>query len=97
MCVCVCTCQQATDRQVYGDLVLGHLVSEGVHAVTCQTQADRLLAIREATVALTERAQTLPVCFNQHTLLVHRNTHTHIAQCELQCRERELNDWLDEG
>lgn len=76
VCVCVCglTCQQAADRQVYGHLVLGHLVSEGVHTVTCQTQADGLLAVREAPMALTERAQTLPVSFDQHTLLT--NTHT---------------------
>lgn len=76
MCVRAPTCQQAADRQVYGDLVLGHLVSEGVHTVTCQTQADGLLAVWEAAVALTERAQTPPVSFDQHTFLACTHTHT---------------------
>lgn len=88
VCVCVCTCQQAADRQVYRDLVLGHLVPEGVHAVTGQTQADGLLAVRKATVALTERAQTLPVCLDQHTLLAHtHHTHTHTSHSVCCCTE----------
>ncbi len=75
VCVCVCvlvfTCQQSADWQVYGYFVLRHLIPERLHTVTSQTQADWLLTVCKATVTVTERAQTLPVGFDQNTLLQH--------------------------
>lgn len=76
MCVCVFTCQQSADRQVYGHFVLRHLVPERLHAVTSQTQADWLLAVWKAAVTVTERAQTLLVGLDQHTLLTHTQKHS---------------------
>ncbi len=77
VCVCVFTCQQSADRQVYGHLVLRHLVPECLHTVAGQTQADWLLAVWKAAVTVTERAQTLPVGLDQHALLIHAEKHTH--------------------
>ncbi|KAG7260796.1 hypothetical protein CRUP_006368 [Coryphaenoides rupestris] len=53
--------QHPGDGQVYGHPLLGHLVADGVHHVTRQTQADWLLAVREAAVTLAQRRQTLLV------------------------------------
>lgn len=69
--MCVFTCQQPADRQVYGDFFLRHLIPECFHAVACQAQADWLLTIWKAVMTVTESAQTLLVGLDQHTLLTH--------------------------
>lgn len=70
--MCVFTCQQPADRQVYGHFFLRHLVPERLYKVTSQAQGDWLLAIWETTVTMTECSQTLSICLNQHTLLTEK-------------------------
>lgn len=69
VCVCVFTSQQSAHWKVDGYFVLRHLVSEGLHTVSSQTQADWLFTVRKTALALTERAQTLLVGLDQHVLL----------------------------
>lgn len=69
LCTPVFTCQQPADRQVYGHLLLRHLVPECIYRVTGQTQADWLLTIRQTAVTLTECTQTFLIGLDQDVLL----------------------------